>query len=190
AAQVRYAQRRAAPLRTARDGGSAPQPSVGRSSSASPTTGSISTALAATAQKRDPLDGVFEAGTSPLPKLAGPAGTAVSVAAKAPFVGVPGVSLGNGLKGREKALYKLNELLVGGDKVALTSAEYGTGRVYAHGGGGIGKSRLAIEYVWRYQSEFPGGVFYASAVTRRPLDIWAEFGREIFSNGDSVIDDE
>ena len=112
-----------------------------------------------------------------------------SMPEKPPFIGVPSESLGAGFKGREDALRELHEALVGQGRVVLTNPAQGRGRVYAHGGGGIGKSRLAIEYAWRHESDFPGGVFYASVKAREPLALCAEFGREMFSGEESGVDE-
>jgi hypothetical protein len=123
-----------------------------------------------------------------LPSSSAPLGA--SDAVKPPFIGVPSESLGVGFKGREDMLQKLHEALMSCEHVALTNQASGAGRVYAHGGGGIGKSRLSIEYAWHYRSAFPGGVFYVLATTRGPLAIWAELGRELFGNVDPDTDDE
>ncbi|MBX2802734.1 MAG: toll/interleukin-1 receptor domain-containing protein [Myxococcales bacterium] len=69
-------------------------------------------------------------------------------------------SLGDGFVGRAAELFQLDSLLRpggGGGGVAAI-----TGALIA--GGGFGKSRLALEYVWRYQAlRFPGGVFWLNA---------------------------
>ncbi len=39
-----------------------------------------------------------------------------------------------------------------------------------HGLGGIGKSRLAVEYAWRYRRRFPDGVFFVSGETPERLE--------------------
>ncbi len=116
-----------------------------------------------------------------------PQGPAPAGAPRPPFVGVPSESLGEGFKGRQGALEELHALLRGSGQVALTSG--GSGRVYAHGGGGIGKSRLAIEYAYRYRGEYPGGVFFARVERRAPLELWAEFARKLFP-GRSLPQDE
>jgi nucleoside phosphorylase/tetratricopeptide (TPR) repeat protein len=98
----------------------------------------------------------------------------------APFIGISSESLGEGFKGRERDLAELHALLRGTGKVALTSAS--PGRVYAHGGGGIGKSRLAIEYAHRYRKDYPGGVFFARVEERTPLAVYAELARRLLGD--------
>jgi len=93
------------------------------------------------------------------------------------FIGVSAESLGKGFKGREAILKRLHEQL-GGGEVVLTGGQ--SGRVFAHGGGGIGKSRLAIEYAYRYQDAYPGGIFFAVAKKQPPMALWARFARELF----------
>ncbi len=109
-------------------------------------------------------------------------------AGEAPFIGISSASLGKGFKGRERTLEQLHEQLRGAGEVALTSAN--AGRVFAHGGGGIGKSRLAIEYAYRYQAEYPGGVFFTRVEKRGPLEIWAEFARKVFTERSLPQDEE
>ncbi|MEN0067778.1 MAG: TIR domain-containing protein [Myxococcota bacterium] len=70
-------------------------------------------------------------------------------------------SLDEGFVGRAVELHQLDDLLRPGDggRGGLVAV---TGAVLA--GGGFGKSRLALEYVWRYQPlRFPGGVFWVDA---------------------------
>jgi tetratricopeptide (TPR) repeat protein/nucleoside phosphorylase len=105
-----------------------------------------------------------------------------------PFIGIPGGSLREGFKGREQALEALHALLQETGKVALTSGTVGP--VYAHGGGGMGKSRLAIEYAHRYRQEYPGGVFFAYAGERAPQAIFAEFARGLLAEKAPSREDE
>ncbi len=105
-----------------------------------------------------------------------PAPAKASGVPTAPFIGVA-ESLGEGFKGRDAALEQLHAQLAGAG-VVLTGGQ--TGRVFAHGGGGIGKSRLAIEYAWRFRKDYPGGVFFAVAQEQPPMALWARFARELF----------
>ncbi len=107
---------------------------------------------------------------------------------QAPFIGIPGGSLREGFKGREQALEQLHALLRETGKVALTSGTVGP--VYAHGGGGMGKSRLAIEYAHRYRQEYPGGVFFAYVGERGPRAIFAEFARGLLAERAPSREDE
>lgn len=93
-------------------------------------------------------------------------------------VGLPG-SLHAGFVGRERLLADLHAALAGGGNVALRSADATPGRVFAHGGGGIGKSRLAIEYAHQHAAAYPGGIFFAVAGERDPVAIWAELARRM-----------
>lgn len=107
---------------------------------------------------------------------------------RAPFIGISVETLKQGFKGREKALEDLHALLQGTSRVALTSGA--SGRVLAHGGGGIGKSRLAIEYAYRYRDAYPGGVFFARVEKRAPQELFAEFARLLFGGQELSRDDE
>jgi len=95
-------------------------------------------------------------------------------------MGSPIKSLGAAFKGRERALKELHALLRETNTVAPTGGSVGT--VYAHGGGGMGKSRLAVEYAHRYQHDYPGGVFFAHAGERTPRAMLAEFARELLAD--------
>jgi tetratricopeptide (TPR) repeat protein len=87
-------------------------------------------------------------------------------------------SLQSGFKGREGTLKQLRALLEEAGKVSVTGGA--AGLVYAHGSGGMGKSRLAIEYMHRYQHEYSGGVFFSYVAEKTPLAVFAEFARELF----------
>jgi len=143
-------------------------------------------------QTRWPIYGdAFGPGTSggaPPPASAGKPHVAdASGAREAPFLGVRSDSLGDGFKGRDQDLALLHNALLGAGSVALRSHP---GHVYAHGGGGLGKSRLAIEYAWRRRDDYPGGVFFAVVTTRTPLAVLAGFGRELFAGEDLTRDDD
>jgi tetratricopeptide (TPR) repeat protein len=132
-------------------------------------------------------------GETPPSRRGGPdQGTSASddtaeAANEAPFIGIAVESLKEGFKGRERTLEKLHALLRDPSPVALTGG--GSGRVFAHGGGGIGKSRLAIEYAYRYRDEYPGGVFFARVEKRTLQEVWAEFARALFT-GKTLPQDE
>jgi tetratricopeptide (TPR) repeat protein len=89
-------------------------------------------------------------------------------------------SLQSGFKGREGTLKQLHALLGEAGKVSLTGGT--AGLVYAHGSGGMGKSRLAIEYAHRYRHEYPGGVFFSYVAEKTPLTVFAEFSRGLFGD--------
>ncbi len=67
---------------------------------------------------------------------------------------LPYPSLGSLFQGRDALL----EALAGGSETtAFVQPET------IHGLGGVGKSRLAVEYAWRYGDRHPGGAFFVSA---------------------------
>ncbi|HYO58473.1 tetratricopeptide repeat protein, partial [Archangium sp.] len=107
---------------------------------------------------------------------------------QAPFIGIAMESLKEGFKGREQTLEEIHALLREPTPVALTSE--GKGHVFAHGGGGMGKSRLAIEYAYRYRDEYSGGVFFTRMEKRHPQEIWAEFARALYTGRDLPQDAE
>jgi hypothetical protein len=77
--------------------------------------------------------------------------------------------------GRDAELAELHTRLTpGGPAVALTPAPY---RVSAHGGGGIGKTRLARHYGHLHRDDYPGGVLFTVVDDQAPLDVWADLGR-------------
>jgi tetratricopeptide (TPR) repeat protein len=77
---------------------------------------------------------------------------------------LPYNSLGPLFKGRDVALAELRQRLMtgGGRAVGLTA------RQAIHGLGGVGKTRLAIEYAWRQASHYEHALLFVSA--RSPTD--------------------
>jgi tetratricopeptide (TPR) repeat protein len=137
----------------------------------------------------DAFDPVPSDGTRPpAPAVEPPPVPEPSAGARtAPFFGMRSDSLREGFKGREQDLALLHNALLGAGSVALRSHP---GHVYAHGGGGIGKSRLAIEYAWRRRDDYPGGVFFTVVAARTPLAVLAGFGRQLFAGEDLTRDDD
>jgi WD40 repeat protein len=82
------------------------------------------------------------------------AGKLAGVGAVAPFH-VP-FARNKSFVGREGDLARLHELLGQGGAV-------GVGPAALTGMGGIGKTQLAVEYAYRYQREYPGGVYWVNA---------------------------
>ena len=79
-----------------------------------------------------------------------------------PFVGAP-PRIAN-FTGREAELYRLDSILLGGDKpAAITQATIG--RAAVAGMGGIGKTSLAVEYAHRYR-HFYAGVWWCPSESR------------------------
>jgi Domain of unknown function (DUF4062) len=74
-------------------------------------------------------------------------------------VNLPYNSLGPLFKGRDTALVELKQQLMtgGGRAVGLTA------RQAIHGLGGVGKTRLAIEYAWRQASDYENALLFVSA---------------------------
>ena len=70
---------------------------------------------------------------------------------------MPYPSLGNRFAGRISALWDVHDMLQGRKSAVVE----GVGIVM--GAGGIGKTRLAIEYVHRFGANYPGGVFWINA---------------------------
>jgi len=64
-------------------------------------------------------------------------------------------SLGDGFVGRAVELWRLHYRLstMRGDVASMAAVT-----ASVEGGGGVGKTRLAREYVWRFADEYPGGV--------------------------------
>jgi Domain of unknown function (DUF4062)/NB-ARC domain len=89
--------------------------------------------------------------------------------AKAPrrAVNLPYDSLGPLFKGRDTALVELRQQLMtgGGRAVGLTA------RQAIHGLGGVGKTRLAVEYAWRHASDYENALLFVSALS--PVDLRA-----------------
>jgi tetratricopeptide (TPR) repeat protein len=77
---------------------------------------------------------------------------------------LPYNSLGPLFKGRDSELEELRQRLMtgGGRAVGLTA------RQAIHGLGGVGKTRLAIEYAWRQASDYENALLFVSA--RSPAD--------------------
>jgi tetratricopeptide (TPR) repeat protein len=79
-----------------------------------------------------------------------------------PFVGAP-PRIAN-FTGREAELYRLDSILLGGDKpAAITQATIS--RAAVAGMGGVGKTSLAVEYAHRYR-EFYAGVWWCPSESR------------------------
>jgi tetratricopeptide (TPR) repeat protein len=79
-------------------------------------------------------------------------------------VNLPYNSLGPLFKGRDAGLVELRQRLMtgGGRAVGLTA------RQAIHGLGGVGKTRLAIEFAWRQASDYENALLFVSA--RSPTD--------------------
>jgi hypothetical protein len=77
---------------------------------------------------------------------------------------LPYNSLGPLFKGRDAALAELRQRLMagGGRAVGLTASQA------IHGLGGVGKTRLAIEYAWRQASDYEYALFVSA---RSPADL-------------------
>ena len=115
-------------------------------------------------EARTQLTDYLKSGVRPQGLMRFPGGT--KVAASTPDLGMavafPGVrqprnlplaSLGDLFKGREKALEELRAVLMGaGERAAVV------GRAL-HGLGGIGKTRLAIEYAWAHEADYSALLF-------------------------------
>ncbi len=82
--------------------------------------------------------------------------------------GVAGQSIGARFVGRADLLRNIHRTLSEGSGKAARL----TGRITA--GGGFGKTRLAIEYLYRFASYYPGGIFWVNAESSA---IEAEFWR-------------
>ncbi len=63
------------------------------------------------------------------------------------------------------------------------------GLVGVTGMGGIGKTQLAIEFAYRYQERFPGGIFWMAA-TEHTLFDWQRHFAELASNADYLPADD
>jgi hypothetical protein len=82
-----------------------------------------------------------------------------STAAPRRVVNLPYVSLGPLFKGRDAALADLRQRLRGGDGRAIDL----TARQAVHGLGGVGKTRLAIEYAWRHAGGYTALLFLSAS---------------------------
>src|SRR6202048_5105680 len=89
-----------------------------------------------------------------------------SVEAPRRAVNLPYNSLGPLFKGRDTALVELRQRLLGGEgrAVGLTT------RPAIHGWGGVGKTRLAVEYAWRHASDYTALLFVSA---RSPVELRA-----------------
>ena len=82
-------------------------------------------------------------------------------------VNLPYNSLGSLFKGRDAALVELRRRLMAGGGRAVGLAA----RQAIHGLGGVGKTRLAIEYAWRHAGDYKDALLFVSA--RSPVDLRA-----------------
>ena len=80
---------------------------------------------------------------------------------------LPYLSLGPLFKGRNTALVELRQRLSAGEGRAVGL----TARQAIHGLGGVGKTRLAVEYAWRHVSDYKDALLFVSA--RSPVDLRA-----------------
>jgi hypothetical protein len=80
---------------------------------------------------------------------------------------LPYLSLGPLFKGRDTALIQLRQRLTAGEGRAVGL----TARQAIHGLGGVGKTRLAVEYAWRQASDYKDALLFVSA--RSPVDLRA-----------------
>jgi tetratricopeptide (TPR) repeat protein len=74
---------------------------------------------------------------------------------------LPYRSLGTLFKGRDTMLARLRERLVAGSAVRQDDAVLGPAQV-VHGLGGVGKTRLAVEFAWRHADSFNALLFVAA----------------------------
>jgi tetratricopeptide (TPR) repeat protein len=89
-------------------------------------------------------------------------------------VNLPYTSLGSLFKGREAALDELHKALDAGGGAAIA------GRA-VHGLGGIGKTRLAVEYAWKYGDEYHALLFLrADSASALDTGLAALTGPEMF----------
>jgi hypothetical protein len=81
--------------------------------------------------------------------------------AKAPrrAVNLPYNSLGSLFKGRDTELVELRQRLMAGEGRAVGL----TARQAIYGLGGVGKTRLAVEYAWRHASDYKDALLFVSA---------------------------
>jgi len=89
-------------------------------------------------------------------------------------VNLPYNSLGPLFKGRDAALIELRQRLTAGEGRAVGL----TARQAIHGLGGVGKTRLAVEYAWRHAGDYKNALLFISA--RSPADLRSNFA-ELYS---------
>src|SRR5271165_5286398 len=82
-------------------------------------------------------------------------------------VNLPYNSLGPLFKGRDTALAELGQRLIAGEGRAVGL----TARQAIHGLGGVGKTRLAVEYAWRHGSDYKDALLFINAGS--PADLRA-----------------
>ena len=95
--------------------------------------------------------------------------------------------------GRDQELAEIHELLDDAVPLGVNAARpnvYTTSRVTGLTGlGGVGKTQLVVEYIYRYGKAYPGGIFWINAADGI-ADDFAEIGRIISGNGHDKTPDE
>lgn len=86
-----------------------------------------------------------------------PVGSVADYDPARPVFAVPHRPLGERCIGRESALEQVRQQLASGQRVAIGHA------AGFEGLGGLGKTRLAVEYAYRYRDLYPNGVIWLSA---------------------------
>ena len=87
----------------------------------------------------------------------------VDKSAPAPIIHLPYVTIGDLFKGRDGMLDSLRTQLQKRDVSAITQMQA------VHGLGGVGKTRLAVEYGWRCRGEY-NGIFFVGAASPQLLN--------------------